>query len=144
MNLQELNSSLPKPWLNPQFNSVITNEIVSKITLSSASYTKYTAGASYMLPVESTVNGIVETNFIINLKLPSGSDLDNYLNVAGNVRFDLLLTTDSSGTINFIFSSGTVGFNGDIAGTITSNKSILLYYQRKGLNNWVIYPLIST
>jgi hypothetical protein len=135
MQQVDLNSPLPKPWLNIQTNSLTANNItaqsftigtleLSQLILSGTVQTINTSSSTITLQASDLISGVIGlvvtgTGTVnVNLQLPTGASLDAALTSATQpFYFTTVITSDfntsiTQGNINILLNSNITCFSG--------------------------------
>lgn len=143
MNLESLNSPLPKPWLNIQANSVTTSQ--GSFSVSPDTEIKATPTT---LTVAQTVNGIINqvplgADLVLNL--PAAADFNTYFGgeLLDGFTFDCTFYKASARNVVINLGTGVLTAGGGNSITMTSvNATISLYTQfvyKAAGQNWVVF-----
>jgi hypothetical protein len=143
MNIQELSSALPKPWLSINANSLSSNDVVLNSSVSTNSGT----GTLPITPAN-LVNGVigstapVSTTFTI--QLPTAAELNAYFLslsstvLALNSRFSFYVSS-SAGSVNILIGGGVSTFNAATEIAFGPNTQKQLIFVKTGASTWVVY-----
>lgn len=162
MNLQELTSPLPKPWLNISANTLNTNILnadtvnanslnvlirYSTIDISHGPASTNNGTGTLNITPANLVSGILGANgaATLTVQLPSAAAINTYLGPlepAPITRFQFIsYTSGAPGPVsntNFLMGSGLTTFNGAANITVPSGAHKIMTFVKSGIN-WIIY-----
>ena len=120
MNLNDFNSSLPKPFLNPQVNnltanSILTGSLINNLPLQVGSVTNSAGGGTLTLTADQVVGGLLGIQNTTTVNLPSATDIQNFIGAlpSGVIFYYFSFKVHvSAGTITFNVGSGMSTYTG--------------------------------
>lgn len=158
MNLQNLSSPLPKPWLSIKANDIEVNTIISKVDISNGPVSLvFTSPLTLNITPENLVNGILGcfSDPGIILQFPTAAAINTYLASLPqdsasylHKRFTFLLCVSGglvSTEVNVLFNptGGVSAFNGnaniDIVTTTMNIQHSFTFVQGFSSTQWIVY-----
>lgn len=145
MNLQELNSALPKDWLSVKAHEVKCDILNSSISYSGGPVSTTSGTGTLDITAANLVEGVIGATGAgtLTIQLPTSTAINDYLNSisSGVTRFKFTACASAApgpvSAISVLMGSGITTFNG---GTLTVATGIQkdLIFSKSG-SNWVVY-----
>lgn len=152
MNLQDLSSKLPKPWLNINANSVNNNSSYTSLDFSLGFVSTNNGTGTFVITPSELVNGLIGANGVgplpLTILLPTAAEINAYLpsrpSNVDNVTFSYKVCTSSvpgNAGVKFVLPpDSSISIYDGIAILMPANTQKVFYFTQNNLSpNWVIY-----
>jgi hypothetical protein len=147
MDLNEFNAPLPKPWLNIQTNSILSQNSYSLNDISLGHVSSNIGTGTLDITPDNLVNGTIGciAAGTLTIQLPTETEINDFLGPLPSSSFlSFKFNAYASGStgpvsqINFLLGSGMSTFNGVSTFSVLTGTHKVLTFLKSG-SNWVIY-----